>query len=627
MSKKYEKLAQQVIEKVGGEKNVSSLSHCQTRLRFILNDDKKADKDGVKKLDGVANVVESGGQFQVIIGTHVEEVYEEIVKYTGVSIDGESTTVEKKKPNVLNRVIDFISATFSPVIPAITGAGMIKAFLALLLLFRLISKESQTYYIINFMSDAVFYFLPFFLAYSAAQKLKASPFLGMFLAGVLLHPNFIQLQGAGDDVHLFGLPVRIVSYSTSVIPILLIVFVQSYIERFLKKIIPNAIKIIFVPMFTVLITGTLGLTIIGPIGSYIGDYIALGFDWLASYGNWMIIIIVATLWPIMVMFGIHYSISPLSQMQLATTGLENIIGPGALLSNISQGVAALIVSIRVKDSVQKQVATSTGTTALMGVTEPALYGINLPKRYPLVAAMVGSACGGVYAGFTNVFRYATGASGIPAIPLYLGENIWNLYNILIALVITIVVTAVLTYILSIKYEKNAPEETVMPDVAKETDEMKPSVQDSLMTSPLKGMTLPLTDVADEAFASESLGKGIAVEPSEGKVVAPFEGKVTAIARTKHAIGLLSDEGVEVLIHIGINTVKLKGQYFETFVEEGQRVRLGQELASFDIAKIKDAGFITQVPVIVINTSDYSSVTATTEKAVDFNAPLLTLVKQ
>ncbi|WP_258296916.1 beta-glucoside-specific PTS transporter subunit IIABC [Paenibacillus peoriae] len=623
MSKKYEKLAIQIMEMVGGEQNVASLAHCQTRLRFVLHDDKKANKDGAKKLEGVANVVESGGQFQVIIGTQVEEVYEEITKHTTLTDNENPDQSNKKKPNLLNRFIDFISSTFSPVIPAITGAGMTKALLALLLLFDLISRESQTYYIIACMADSVFYFLPFFLAYSAAQKLKTSPFLAVALAGVLLHPNFIQLQTAGEEVHLFGLPVRLVSYSTSVIPILLIVFAQSYIERFLKKLFPDAIKIIFVPMFTVLISGILGLTIIGPMGSYVGDYIAIGFEWLANYGNWIIVFLVATLWPIMVMFGIHYSISPLSQMQLATTGLENIIGPGAILSNISQGVAALIVSMKVKDSAQKKIATATGTTALMGVTEPALYGINLPKRYPLIAAMIGSALGGLYAGLTNVFRYATGASGIPAIPLYIGENIWNLYNILIALVITVVVTAVLTYILALKYEKDESKEAVEPDQA---DEQLPAIQDSIIKSPLKGTALPLTEVPDEAFSSEALGKGVAIEPSEGRVVAPFNGKVTVVARTKHAIGLQSEEGTEVLIHIGINTVKLKGQHFETLVEEGQQVVQGQELVLFDIEKIREAGFSTQVPVIVTNSAEYSNVTATIEKTVNFNAPLLTCVK-
>ncbi|WP_312148413.1 beta-glucoside-specific PTS transporter subunit IIABC [Paenibacillus odorifer] len=626
MSKKYEALAQQIIEKVGGEQNVSSLSHCQTRLRFVLNDDKKADKESMKKLEGVANVIESGGQFQVIVGTHVEEVHEEIVKHSNISNNEAAQAGEKKKPNALNRVIDFISATFSPVIPAITGAGMIKAFLALLLLFDLISKDSQTYYIINFMADAVFYFLPFFLAYSGAQKLKASPFLAMFLAGILLHPNFIQLRTDGEDVHLFGLPIRLVTYSSSVIPILLIVFAQSYIERFLKKIVHNSIKIIFVPMLTILITGTLALTIIGPLGSYVGDYIAIGFDWLASYGNWMVILLVATLWPILVMFGIHYSISPLSQMQLATTGLENIIGPGALLSNISQGVAALIVSFKVKNSAQKQIATSTGITALMGVTEPALYGINLPKRYPLVAAMIGSACGGLYAGFTNVFRYAIGASGIPAIPLYIGEDIWNLYNMLIALVVTIAVTAILTYVLSTHYEKKIEEQVTASIVAEETEQIQPVLQDSLITSPLKGTLVPLTDVMDEAFSSAALGKGIAIEPSVGKVVAPFNGTVTAVARTKHAIGIQSDDGVEILIHVGINTVKLKGAYFETFVEEGQTVMAGQQLLLFDIGKIREAGFNTQVPVIVTNTTDYFSVTATTTAAIDFNEQLIAVKK-
>lgn len=630
MSKKYKELARQISEKVGGQENVTSLSHCQTRLRFVLNNDLKADKEGIQKLNGVVNVVENGGQFQVIIGPHVEEVYEEIINYIHTSNDSETDDKNLKKPNALNRIIDFISATFSPIIPAITGAGMIKAFLALLLLFHLVSQKSQTYYIVNFMADAVFYFLPFFLAYSGAKKLKASPFLGMFLAGILLHPNFIQLQAAGDAVHLFGLPVRLVTYSSSVIPILLIVFVQSYIERFLKKITPDAIKIIIVPMFTILITGTLALTIVGPIGSYLGDYIAMGFHWLENYGNWAIILLIATFWPILVMFGIHYSISPLSQMQLATTGLENIIGPGALLSNISQGIASLVVSTRVKGAAQKSVATSTGITALMGVTEPALYGVNLPKRYPLIASMIGSCFGGLYAGIANVYRYGIGASGIPAIPLYVGNNVWNLYNILIALVITIVATAILTYLFSLKYEKNTEENNHLS----ETDHKEngtaitasSSVQDSLVSSPLRGTALPLSVVPDEAFASESLGKGIAVEPSEGMVIAPFDGTVTSLFPTKHAICLQSDNGVELLIHIGLNTVELNGEHFHSYVQQDQKVKSGQKLVSFDITKIKEAGYVMQVPVIVLNTKEYTRVTATAKETVDFNDPLLTLEK-
>ncbi|MDA3972764.1 beta-glucoside-specific PTS transporter subunit IIABC [Enterococcus thailandicus] len=622
MSKKYEQLSKEILDSIGGTENISSMTHCQTRLRLVLKNNEIVDNDEVKKINGVVNVIESGGQFQVVIGTHVEEVYEEIDKLSDLSDEDESALNEgDKQQSFIGKFIDFISSTIAPVVPAIAGAGMIKAFLALLLLFNLISRESQTYFIVNFMADAVFYFLPFFLASTAAQKLKASPFLAMFLAGILLHPNLSQLVSQGDPVAIFGVPMRLVNYSSSVIPILMIVFLQSYVERFLKKIIPDAIKIIFVPMLTVLFVGTIGLTILGPIGGYVGDYIAMGFEFLASYGNWAVVFMVATFWPLMVMFGIHYSLGPISTMQLATTGLENIVGPGAIISNISQGVAAFVVGFRTRKTSEKSVAISTGVTALMGITEPALYGINLPKRYPLISAMIGSACGGLYAGFTNVYRYATGASGIPAIPLYIGEDIWHLYNILIALVITIVVTAALTWVLSFKFEnKDETADEVEKEILEEVSEIK--LGGEVMFSPLKGKVVSLSEVEDEAFSSETLGKGVAIYPEDGIVVAPFEGEISALFPTKHAIGVVSNNGMEVLIHVGMDTVALNGEHFEAFVKKGDKVKKGQKLVTFDIDAISKAGYSTIVPVVVTNTNSYSDISIKKNDAIQFEDELL-----
>lgn len=611
MSKKYEGLAKEIAAKVGGSNNVSTLAHCQTRLRFVLKDDSKADREGIKKLDGIANVIESGGQFQIVIGTHVEEVYEEVVKYISPSEDVQEPQNDNR--NILNKLIDFISATFSPIIPAISGAGMVKALLAILVLFNIVSNESQTYYVINFMADAVFYFLPVLLAYTAATKLKCSPYLAVALAGILLHPSFGALVTAGEAVHVFGIPMRLVPYGASVVPILLIVFAQSYVENFMKKITPNAVKIIFVPMVTIFVTGLLGLLILGPIGSYVGEYLAMAFETLQTKGSWITPTIVGATFPLMVMFGLHHSVAPIGTMQVATLGYEGIWGPGVIVSNIVVGVAALVVSFRIKDKTSRQVASANGITALMGITEPALYGTVLPKKYPLIGALVGGGVGGFYAGITGTVRFATGSSGLPAIPLYIGEDFRHVINIVIALIIGAVVTAVVTYILSFRFEKEN-------DVV--VEEKIIVLEDTLVASPLNGEILPLSEVKDEAFSSEALGKGFAIEPNDGRVVAPFDGEVVTIFPSKHAIGLVSNNGVEVLIHIGIDTVSLNGEHFEAFVEAGQTVKQGQLLVEFELDKLKEKGFVTQVPIVVTNTPQYNEFEVLKQGIVLENEPVL-----
>ena len=631
MSSKYEDLMTKVIKGIGGKENVRDLNHCQTRLRFVLNNYDAVNVDEIKSIKGVINVLISGGQCQVVIGTHVKEVYEEFINKYKFSKSETESAEDDAKSNIFGKALDFISSTFSPVIPAIAGAGMVKALLALLLMFGVVTKQDQSYYIINFMSDAVFYFLPMLLAFSAAKKLKCSPVIGAVLGGILLHPNFAALRTAGNPVELFDMPVRLVNYGSSVIPILLIVWLQSYVESFLNRWVPNSIKIIFVPMLTIFVVGIAGLVAIGPLGGVIGDYIAVGFNAMQTYGSWIIVFLIATLWPILVMFGIHYSIGPLSIAQITTMGVENIIGPGALLANITQGVAALVVSFRTKDSSMKAIANTSGITALMGITEPALYGVNLPKKYPLVTGMIGAACGGLYAGFADVYRYATGASGIPAIPLYIGENIWNLYNILIALAIAVTVTAVLTYIVSFKYEKGAapeaqaeseaPKAAVMPEAA------PAALRDEVVCAPLKGSVMPLTEVSDEVFASEALGKGLAILPTEGKVVAPFDGTVVSLISSKHAVCLESDKGLELLIHVGLETVTLKGKYFEAHVEEGQKVKAGDTLITFDIEAIHNEGFCLETPVIVTNleeTGQIDYINGQNAHDIDLNQRLITV---
>lgn len=603
MSKKYEQLAKDIVGLVGGEKNVRNLINCQTRLRFDLYEASKANVAELKALNGVAGVINSGGQFQVVIGTHVSEVYDEMKPLLGeMTVSADNS--ENKKKNAALLAVEFISSAFTPIIPAISGAGMIRALLALLVLFKVISNESQTYFVINFMADAVFYFLPFLLASTAARKLKCSPYLAMALAGVLLHPNMARLITEGNPVEIFAMPMRLVNYGSSVIPILLIVIVQSYIEKFFNRVIPNAVKIVFVPMFTILLTGIVALVAVGPIGSYAGEYIALGFEIIRGVAPWAPAVIVGTLLPIMVMFGIHTSVGPLDVIQLTSVGYANIFGPGAMVSNIATGVAALVTSRVTKVESEKLLGTSSGITALMGITEPALYGIALPKKYPLIATMIGGGAGGLYAGLSGASRYATGSSGLPAIPLYIGEDISNLYNILIAIAISAVTTAIATYLLSLKYEKA----TVIADETTETTATQTiQVASVSINSPINGEMLPLSEVQDEAFSGEMLGKGVAFEPIEGKVVAPFDGEVVSLFPTKHAIGLQSNDGVELLIHVGLNTVDLNGKFFEAHVKQGDKIKQGQTLLTFDLENIREAGYVTQTPVVVTNTGNYSDV--------------------
>ncbi|WP_448718043.1 beta-glucoside-specific PTS transporter subunit IIABC [Klebsiella quasipneumoniae] len=612
MSGKYHNLITSIISHIGGIGNVKDLTHCQTRLRFVLVDN-NIDIAKLKSLEGVINVIMSGGQCQVVVGTHVKDVFDAFNDaYPARSSSSSNISTSKNRKISLNSVMDFISGTFNPLIPAISGAGMVKALLALLVVFNLIGKEEKTYVVINFMSDAVFYFLPILLAYNAASKLKCNPILAAVLGGILLHPQFVQLRLTGDPIEIFGLPVRLVNYGSSVVPILLIVWLQSFVERFLNTIVPNAIKIIFVPMLTLMFVGIIGLTLLGPLGGYIGDYIALAFVGLQSVGSWTVVFLVATLWPILVMFGIHFSITPLSIAQLTTLKVENIIGPGAMIANISQAVAALVVGFRTQENTTRQIARSSGITALMGITEPALYGVNLPKKYPLIACMTGAACGGLYAGITDVYRYAVGSSGLPALPLYLGENLWNIFNILIALLISVIVTAILTYILSLKYEPAS----VCTGNAEAPAESHISAEKNNIEgimNPIKGNVIPLEEVEDEVFSSGALGKGLAIVPVEGKVLAPFDGTVVSVFPTLHAICLESNNGVELLIHVGIDTVSLKGAPFKSYIEKGQKVTSGQLMIEFDIGAISAAGLSLHTPVIITNLEETSELEYTQDQ--------------
>ncbi|EMF49850.1 beta-glucoside-specific PTS transporter subunit IIABC [Streptococcus parauberis] len=599
MSKKYHELAQAIIDNLGGKENVQDVYHCQTRLRFKLKDGQLVQKSQLEELEGVTMYLFNAGVHQVVIGTHVKNVFEEIEPLVDLNKD-EDGKLETEKLSPVQTLISFVAAVFQPIIPALSGAGMVKAVLALLVVFKLISNTSQTYVMLNTFSDGVFYFLPLLLAFTTAQKLKTNPILAVGVIAMMLHPNWITFLTAGEKVAFFDLiPFTLATYSSSVIPAILIVFVQSYVERLLKRIIPKSVELIFVPMFIFLIMGTLAFSILGPIGAIIGNLLADGFTYLSETISWLPPVLIGALLPIMVMFGIHNAIAPLGIMQMSQLGYDSIFGPGALVSNIAQATAASIVAIRTKDKKLKQVASSGALTGYMGITEPILYGVNLPKKYPLYASMIGGGLGGLYAGVMQVHRFATGSSGLPAVLLYIGDNTMEFFwNIIIAIIITVTSTAIITYFLSLRFEEKVPSELELPA------EKLVALSDTLITAPISGQVIELSQVADPVFASESLGKGFAIQPNAELVVAPFDGQVITVLPTKHAIGLLSDSGLELLIHIGLDTVNLNGQFFESYVKEGDKVAKGQKLISFEKMAIENAGYQTEIPIVVTNTANF-----------------------
>lgn len=608
MSKTQEALAQQIVNLVGGKENISNVYHCQTRLRFTLVEDAKADQQALEQLEGVAKVIMNAGVFQVVIGMHVKDVFEEVEKLVDMTKPGKADT---QKQGIANTIIDFVAGTFQPVIPALSGAGMVKAVLALLVVCKWISTDSQTYYLLNMFADGVFYFLPMLLAFTEAQKLKCNPILAVSIAAIMLHPNWGALVKAGDPVSFFNvIPFTLATYTSSVIPVLLVVFVQSYVEKLLTKWIPKAVELVFVPMLTFLIMGVLAFSILGPIGTIVGNYLADVFTFLSTNVSWAPAVLIGGFLPIMVMFGLHNGVAPLGVMQMANLGYDSIFGPGCVCSNIAQATASLVVGLRTKDKKVRQLAMSGSITAYMGITEPTLYGVNLPKKYPLIAAMLGGASGGLFAGLTQTHRFATGSSGIPAVLLYIGDDsMIFFYNILIALLITIIVTAILTYLFSLKYEK-APAD------------LKESVAATRILSPVKGVVLPISESTDEVFSSKAMGDGVVIEPAEGEVVAPFDGTVAALFPTKHAIGLIAKDGCEVLIHIGVNTVEMNGAGFEAFVAQGDEVKAGDLLLHFDLEKIREAGYSTQTMVIVTRIKEDASMSILRQGSVALHQPIL-----
>lgn len=611
----YNQLGLDILALVGGRTNVSKLTHCATRLRMEFNDESQVDAKAIEALSGVISVVERGGQFQIVVGNNVQQTFRVLQKEIGQS-HGAGQPKRKAKGGIFTQIISVISTTFTPVIPAITGAGMIKALLAILKLTGAISATSPTYHLLDTIADAAFFFLPVLLAYGASIKFECNPILAMTIAGALLHPNLAQMLAAGSAIDFIGIPVRLADYAGSVLPIIFTVWLMSYIERFAEKVSPTMIKFFTKPMIILLSTAPLALVVVGPFGIFLNDLVASGATMIDGKASWLIPMLMGGLQPFLVITGTAWAMTPIATGQLSKNGFEMINGPGMLASNIAQGAATLCVALRTKNKNLRQLASSAGFTALLGITEPSLYGVTLKLRKPLIAAMIGGGCAGIYAGVSGLVRYAFVSPGLAALPAFIGDNPMNIVHALITCAIAIVVTFALTWILGFEDPLDEDQNVV-------TDRQS-THHDAVLYSPLAGKLIALEEVNDDVFSQGLLGKGVAIVPEQGVLCAPVDGEVVTFLPSKHAVGIKADNGMEVLMHIGIDTVNLNGEHFSSLLQVGDRVKVGDELVRFDIAAISALGYDVITPILVVNSEQYPHLSCQQPGPVNFGEQIVSL---
>lgn len=623
MAFNYAKTAEIILDKVGGEKNVAGLTHCMTRLRFVLKDGNVPKDAEIEKIPGVIRAVRQGGQYQVVIGNDVTNVYGELTKLghfeetTGSDNDG-------PKENLFSRLSGFIAGCMTPLLPAMLGCGMIKVVLTLLTTFNLVDTTGSTYVILNAAGDAFFYFMPILLAMTTAKRLGSNIYLAMVVAAFLIHPNLNTLLAAGNTTY-FGLPVTSATYSSSVLPVLLMVPLMGYIEKFADKICPNLVKVFLKPLIVIFISIPIALIIVGPIGSILGNYLADGINLLYSKAGWLAIMVLSAAMPFIIMTGMHYALVPIATISLTSLGFDAVLIITMFCSNLAQGAASLAVAVKDKDKNVKSTASAAGISAIVaGVTEPAMYGVTLKYKTPMIASVIGAGVAGLFAGITHLVAYSMGGSpsGLSLIQMIGGNSFGNMINGVITLVIALVVTFILTLILY-KPEIKEEESAAVSDSAAE--EKRPLVETIEISSPLTGTVIPLAEVEDAVFSGGILGEGVAIIPTEGKVYAPADGTISAVTDTKHAIGITTDQGMEMLIHVGLDTVQLGGEGFILHCNMGDKVKKGSLLLEFDMGKIKEAGFPITTPVLVSNMMNFVSLKAGDKKEVKTGDPLFTIV--
>ena len=592
----YKALAENILNGVGGKDNIDTAWHCATRLRFKLKNEKLADTQKIENLDGVVTVVKSAGQYQVVIGNAVAKVFDPLAEMADLE-NTDSQNDDKKietKDNLLNRFISFISSVFTPFLGAMAGAGILKGLLALFVALGWLTTKSGAYQIWYAAGDGFFYFLPILLAFTAAKKLKVNQFVAVALATTLVYPTLVAITASSQTMNFFNIPVVPTTYTSSVVPILLAVWVMSVIEPLLDKIFPESIRNIFTPLFLLIIMAPLTLIVVGPLGASIGAILSSGVSAIYNFAPALAGALLGAFWQVFVIFGVHWTFVPVMMNNISRLGYDPLL-PILSVAVISQAGAALGVFLKSKDTKMKSLAGSSVATALLGITEPTIYGVTLKLKRPFILASIAGAIGGAIAGGGQAHASSFTLPSLLALPTYLGKGF---ISVIIGLVVAFVLGTVLTYFFGFSKLENNNTTTAEPA-------QKDGVQQ--LITPVTGTIIPLKNVKDEVFASEAMGQGVAIVPNDNTIKSPVAGTVSAVYPTGHAIGIISQLGAEVLIHIGIDTVELNGQFFKTLVQQNQKVSVGDSLVEFDREAISEAGFDTTVMLIITNTPNYNVV--------------------
>lgn len=644
---KYEDLAKEIVKNVGGKENVSSLTHCITRLRFKLKEESRANDDVLKKMEGVVTVMKSGGQYQVVIGNHVPEVYADVLPLLGAEEESPGNDDDAPSGSLFNRAIDAISGIFQPILGIMAACGMVKGLNALFVAIGLYGDTGGAYLVFNAVGDGLFHFLPLFLGYTAAKKFRLKPMIGLVIGAIMCYPTVQDstLSQGGEalytlfagtmfesDVYttFFGIPMITMDYTGTVIPVIFVVYFASKCERFFSKFIPDLVKFFFVPMLTLLVAIPVGFLAIGPVAVFGSTIIAEVVISVRNFSPLLAGAIVGGTWQILVIFGLHWGFIPVYINNIMTNGYDNVMMP-FFACTFATSAVVLAIFWKTKDKKLKEMAFPNFISGIFGVTEPAIYGIILPLKKPFVISCIAGCIGGGFYGAFNFRKFMMGGMGIFEFPAMI-EPDGSLGNLIVAgvgVVLTMVIAFTATMIF---YREEAPAEPASESVL-ETKKTETSAQQKEkqlvnrleIASPIKGKVVKQADMKDEAFGSGALGKGVAVQPEEGKVYAPADGVISALFPTLHAIGITTDTGAELLIHVGLDTVQLNGEGYRASVSEGDRVKKGALLLEFDIALIKSRGFSTETPVLVTNAEDYLDVVETSADRVTAGDELLKIL--